>query len=148
MATATRGEHLEAARRLLAHEATGAGGIADHAAAAASVYAKLFRSLGPLLGEAGVGALLARSVKLTQSAFPALADVLAGGELPGDASEAGERLRSSLGRLEPTDRLAAAAAVYGAFLRLLTSFVGEALVRQVLRNAFSGMDQGAPKEDE
>lgn len=148
MAKATHAEHLEAARRLLAHEAAAAGSVADDASAAATVYEKLFRALGPLLGEAGVGALLARSVKLTHSAFPALADVLAGGELPGDVSEAGERLRSSLRRLEPTVRLAAAAAVYGAFLRLLTSFVGEALVRQVLRNAFPAMDQGAPKENE
>ena len=60
MTQATASDH-DLARRMLSHESAG-GGAATHAAAAARVYERLADRLAPLVGAAGVRALLARSV--------------------------------------------------------------------------------------
>jgi circadian clock protein KaiC len=59
---------LEKARLLLLHEGA-AGSAGECATAAGGVYDKLHAHLDPLLGAAGVQALLVRSAKLTQRQF-------------------------------------------------------------------------------
>lgn len=69
-------EQLARAKRLLAHEGAGAGAsAAESAAAAGRIYEKLHAHLAPLVGAAGVQALLERSVKLIQSEFSFLGRV-------------------------------------------------------------------------
>lgn len=61
----------------------------------------------------------------------------------GDAVPAPEeRLFACLRKLEATEAEAAATAVFGTFLGLLSSFIGEALVSQMLRGAFPAIDLG------
>ena len=58
-----------AAKQLLAHAEAGRGGE-DAAVAAARVHERLSRRLAPLIGEAGMRALFARTVKLVRPEFP------------------------------------------------------------------------------
>ena len=83
--------------------------------------------MGPLLGAAGVQALLVRSVKLTHAEFPFLeVDVL----------EGSTKLRRSLQAQDPAVVTDAAAALFGTFFALISTFIGERLTTQVLRVAW------------
>jgi len=124
---------LETARRLLAHEGA-SGGAADGAAAAAGrVYDKLHAHLAPLLGGIGVQSLFVRSAKLTPGAFGGLAQV---SMLDGSA-----KLREHLQAEGSGVDAESAAALFGTFLTLLTTFIGERLVSQVLRSAWPTMEE-------
>jgi len=125
---------MERARQLLAHEGA-AGSAAECAVAAGRVYEKLHAHLAPLLGSAGVQALLGRSAKLTHSRFPFFktAVVESSTELSAylqdqDAAVAGE----------------SAAALFGTFFALLTTFIGERLTTQALRHAWPTIEAMAP----
>lgn len=117
---------VEKARRLLAYE--GAAGSADEcAAAAARVCDKLHAHLDPLLGAAGVQALLARSAKLTRAEHPCLDVSFVDG-----STALRERLRAE----DPAAATEAAAALFGTFFTLINTFIGERLTTQVLRTAW------------
>lgn len=73
---------LEKARRLLLDEGA-AGSAGECAPAAGRVYDKLHGHLDPLLGAAGVQALLVRSAKLTQRQFSFLGGIVVGRPLKG-----------------------------------------------------------------
>ncbi len=127
---------IERARRLLAHE--GAAGGADEAATAAGrVYDKLDAHLAPLLGAAGVQALLARSAKLTQGEFSFL--TVAG-------PDGSKKLRECLRAQDPAVATESAAALFGAFFTLLTTFIGERLTVQALRRAWPQIEEMSPTE--
>jgi hypothetical protein len=127
--------HREMARALLAHEGAGASSSADECATAAGqLYDKIHARLAPLLGAAGVEALLARSARLTQDAFPCLAGA------PLDAT----KLRSRLQQQEPAVAMEAAVALFATFLALITTFIGDRLTSQVLRSAWPTADEMAP----
>src|SRR5450631_2152410 len=127
---------MERARRLLAHE--GAAGSADEAAAAAGrVYDKLDIHLAPLLGAAGVQALLVRSATLTQGEFPFLA--VAG-------PDGSTKLRECLRAQDPSVATESAAALFGTFFTLITTFIGERLTVQALRRAWPKIEETAPTE--
>jgi hypothetical protein len=124
---------LERARRLLAHEG-GTGSAKQSTAAPGRVFDKLHAQLAPLVGVAGVHMLLVRSAKL------------AGGELAQVAElpivEGARKLRE---RLQGDPAVAAeAAALFGTFLTLLTTFIGERLTTQVLLNAWPSIEDTAP----
>lgn len=124
-------------RRLLAHE--GAASSADECATAAGrVYDKLREHLDPLVGAAGVQALFARSAKLAQGEFACL-----------DVSSVANstKLRECLQALDPTVALDSAAALFGTFFALVTTFIGERLTTQVLRSAWPTIDT-APTEND
>jgi hypothetical protein len=126
------------ARQLLASTASmGAFGDdpADSAAAAGRVYEALWRALAPVVGDAGVRALLARSLRASASDFPCLTDVRLG--MP--SSEKGASIAAHIeARLREQDAsIAADAAVrlYATFLTLLARLVGRAVTLQILRMA-------------
>ena len=128
---------MERARRLLEHE--GAAGSADECARAAGrVYDKLQAHLGPLVGSAGVQALLVRSVKLAREEFSFLeVDVL----------EGSTKLRECLQAQEdPAVVAESAAALFGTFFAIITTFIGERLTTQALRSAWPTIGEMALRE--
>ena len=131
--------HIEAASRLLAHEGESAQ---DAAEAAGRVFEKVHLVLDPILGSPGVHSLLARSAKMAQSEFARL-----GG---GDVVESASRLREGLRAHGPSDADAAAAALFGGFLGLLTSLVGTKVTTEVLRRSWPAITisvENAPEEN-
>ena len=138
---------VDVALRLLALESASGGRADDFGAGAVRVYDRLAGRLEPLIGVAGMRALLARSAKLTKSEFPCFG-ALATSDITGPPTPAGETLRASFGELDPAATPAAAAALYGTLFGLLTSLIGERLVWQVLRSAFPAIEPSVPKESE
>lgn len=119
-------------RRLLAREA-GTGASAPAVAAAARRLCERFAErLTPLIGDAGVAAICARSLHLTErnvrglALFPAAAQE--------DAPFA--LLQVSLEQQEPAAATEAAVAVLATASELLASFIGEGLTTSLLREAW------------
>jgi hypothetical protein len=135
---------VDVALRLLDFEGENSAGAADRAGAAVRVYEKLAARLEPLIGVAGMRAVLARSAKLTKSEFPCFG-TLGAVEPSHDPTSSGEQLRKCFSELDPAMTSPAAAALYGTLIGLLTSFIGERLVAQVLRSAFPAIER-EPKE--
>ena len=130
----------EFASRLLERERPGES-AEERAAAAGRVYEKLSLCLAPLVGSTGVRALLARSLILMSGEFPFLSG--ASFEHPEGAAD---RLRTSLQGQRPDDALRAAAALFGSFLTLLATYVGERLTAQILRTAWPDLAAQFSKE--
>jgi hypothetical protein len=130
---------VERARTLLASEGGSASDSEACAAAAGRIYDKLDAHLAPLIGRAGVQALFARSARLAQSELVPLTEVAAG-------ADGSTKLRAHLQSLEPAVAIETAAALFGTFLDLITTFIGERLTVQVLRNAWPAMKETAPRE--
>ena len=128
---------LDRARRLLAHEGA-AGSDEPCAIAAARVYEKLHEHLAPLVGAAGVQALFARSAKLANAGFDWPAEVA--------VAESSTGLRAWLQGLEPVVANERAAALFGAFFSLITTFIGERLTSQALRSAWPMIGETASTE--
>ena len=128
---------MERARRLLAHE--GAASTPDESAAAGRVYDKLHAHLAPLVGTAGVQALFVRSAKLAQGEFACLAEPA--------ILESSTKLRECLQAQDPAVATESAAALFGTFFGLLTTFIGERLTIQVLRSAWPTIEATAPEEN-
>jgi len=125
---------IEVALRLLALEGTGPD-------AALRVYVRMAARLEPLIGVAGMRAILVRGAKLSVAQYPCFAALAV--ESQGSTKTIEERLHAAFTEHEPL----AAAALYGTLLGLLVSFIGEPLVWQVLRGAFPAIEQSA-KESE
>jgi hypothetical protein len=114
-----------------------AGTSADaHAIAAAALraYERLAQELAPLIGEAVIDAVCARSVHLTQREFSWLAP--AGSAEPRTAPFT--QVRMSLERQDPAVATDAAIAVLATFGELLALFIGESLTTSLLRDAWPG----------
>lgn len=129
---------VEKAKRLLASEGAPWGNSEECAAAAWRIYEKLNARLAPLLGLAGVQALFGRSAKLAKAEFPSLDDVA--------APEGLTRLGPCLQALDPTVAAEAAETLFGTFLDLMTTFIGERLTVLVLRSAWPAIEETAPRE--
>ncbi len=132
---------IERARRLLAHEGA-AGSARQHSAgesaAAGRVYDKLHAQLAPLVGAAGVHLLFMRSAKLAQGELAWLAEI--------PTVEGPTKLRECLHAQEPALATESAAALFGTFFTLLTTFIGERLTNRVLRDAWPTIEGAAPQE--
>lgn len=128
----------EKAKRLLASEGAPWSSSEECAAAAWRIYEKINARLAPLLGLAGVQALFVRSAKVAQAEFPSLAEVA--------APEGLTRLGSCLRALDSTVAAEAAATLFGTFLELMTTFIGERLTVLVLRSAWPAIEETAPRE--
>jgi hypothetical protein len=139
---------LEVARQLLARSGAPHGDAAEPAAAASRVYEALFGTLAPVIGANGFRALFARSVKLTAVDHPCLAGATTPGEPAADNTALVERVTASLAGLPPGAATETAAALYATVLGLLTSFIGDSLVRQLVKRAFPGTHETASKETE
>ena len=119
-------------RRMLAREA-GTGADAPAVAAAARRLGERFaEQLNPLIGDAGVAAILARSLHLTQPNVPGLATVRAADQNEGPFP----LLQRSLEQLEPAAATEAAVALLDGVSELLESFIGEGLTTRLLREAW------------
>jgi hypothetical protein len=129
---------VENVRRLLASEGAPWSSSEECAAAAWRVYEKLNARLAPLLGAAGVQELFVRSAKLAQADFASLAEVA--------TAEGLTRLGSCLQGLDLAIAAEAAAALFGTFLELISSFIGERLTILVLRSAWPAIEETAPRE--
>ena len=119
-------------RRILARE-TGTGANATAIASAARRACEhLAEQLTPVIGDAGVAAICARSLHLTQRNFPGLAAV--------HASDQGESpfapLQLSLAQQEPADAIEAAIALLATVSELLALFIGESLTSRLLYEAW------------
>jgi hypothetical protein len=104
--------------------------VAGIAAASVKVHDKLRASLVPLLGAASVDALLVRSAQMTSRQMPFLKGVFDGG-----AARLGERLREQT----PKAASSAAVALFGTFLALIATFIGERLTAQALQKAWPAL---------
>jgi hypothetical protein len=129
---------VERAKRLLASEGDLGNSAGECAAAAWRVYEKLNARLAPLLSSTGVQALFVRSAKLAQADFASLAEVATPDGL--------EKLGACLQALAPDAATETAAALFGTFLELMTTFVGERLTVLVLRSAWPTIEDPAPRE--
>ena len=123
------------ARLLLAHEGAVAGSAAECTAAAGRVYDKLHAHLAPLLGSAGVRALLVRSVKLRQGQFPFLEVAVV---------DSSTKLAECLRAQDAAVAAELAAALFGTFFALINKFIGERLTTQALRRAWPTIEEIAP----
>jgi hypothetical protein len=110
---------------------TGSGADAPAVAAAARrAYDELAFALAPLIGNAGVDALLARAMHLTQREYPSDP---AGKE---QAAELLDRVSLWLERQDSAMATDAAAAMFAAFAALLATLIGEQLTKRYLRKAW------------
>jgi hypothetical protein len=123
----------ETARRLLLQEDGGGRSSAERAATAERVYETMVRSLAPLIGALGVGSIFARSVRLASADFPCLAAVTSA---QGPADDPGAALRRCLQEQEPDAVAEIATAVFATFFALLTHFIGERLIMQIIGAAW------------
>lgn len=105
--------------------------------AAGRVYDKLSAQLGPLLGMAGAQALFARSAKLA-GVGPPRGDLVA-------HVESAASLSAFLRTVGP-DARRTAEALFGTFLSLIATFIGERLTLQALRRAWPAIEKPAPTE--
>lgn len=131
--------HLERARRLLAHEGASTGSSEARAVAVGRVHDKLTAHLSPLLGSAGVQALFERSAKLTRR------ELAPGTEVT--VLETSTALSAFLRELEPAVATSTAEALFGTFLALMATFIGERLTHQALRSAWPTIEEAAPTEN-
>ena len=130
--------HVERARQLLAHEDNAGKGDRGATTASGRVYDKLHAHLSPIVGDAGVQLLFVRSAKLAQGEFAWIAEV--------SILDGSTKLRDSLQAQDPAVATESAAALFGTFFTLITTFIGERLTSQVLRAAWPTIDEPAPKE--
>ena len=102
--------------------------------AAGRVYDTLQAHLAPLLGSAGVRALLARSAKLTQRRFSFLEVAVV---------ESSTKLRECLHAQDAAVATESAEALFGTFFALITTFIGERLTIEALRRAWPNIALGS-----
>jgi hypothetical protein len=119
-------------QRLLERE-VGTGGDARAIAAAARRLCERFaQRVSPLIGDAGVAAICARSLHLTQRQFPSLAPLRSS-----DQSDAPfTHLQVSLEQQEPATATRVAVGVLTTAGDLLALFIGENLTTRLLREAW------------
>jgi hypothetical protein len=140
--------HREVAQQLLARSGGPRATSEDPAASASRLYEALFRALGPVIGANGFRALFTRSVKLTAADHPCLEGAIATGEPAESKAAVIERVAVCLAQLPPAAAAETTIALYATLLGLLTNFIGDSLVRQLVKGAFSGTDETASKETE
>ncbi|HEY3052682.1 MAG TPA: hypothetical protein VGK04_04760 [Thermoanaerobaculia bacterium] len=115
---------------VLRHRAGSGGDAPAVAAAARRAYDELAFALAPLIGNAGVDALLARALHLTQREYPS--DPV-GRE---QSAELLDRVSLWLERQDSAIATDAAAAMFAAFAALLATLIGEPLTKRYLRKAW------------
>lgn len=119
-------------RRMLAREAGTGADVPAIAAAARYACERFAEHMTPLIGDAGMAAICARSMHLTDRNFGGLASAR--------ASAQGESrftlLQRFLEQQEPAAATEAAVAVLATSSELLASFIGEGLTTILLREAW------------
>jgi hypothetical protein len=119
-------------RRMLTREAGTAADASATAAAVRRVCERFAHQLTPLIGDAGVTAICARSLHLAQRQFPELAS-----DRPFDqGDEPLALLQSFLEQQEPAAATEVAVVVLATAIELLASFIGEGLTTRLLCEAW------------
>ena len=126
-------------RRLLRHEAGGAGDAASLAAALERACQKLSDELEPLVGRGGVAALLGRAVNLARREFP----FMAAARLEPDVAPSFEALHESLRARSPAEVDAASVALLAYLGGLLTNLLGEDLGLRPVHHVWPDLPTGA-----
>jgi hypothetical protein len=126
------------ANRLLSHERAAGSGGANATTAAGRVYAKLSAHLIPILGNAGVQALMGRSFRLAQVELSDFDEV--------SLSQRSTRLSDWFETRNPDTETESTAAVLANFFALLTTFIGAKLTTELLRKAWPGVEGLAVSE--
>jgi hypothetical protein len=119
-----------------------AGALLARERSAEKAWTKLAEHLSPLVGDAGVQALLERSLTLSRAKFPWLA-------LPADAPASEPpwvQLRACLDQQHPELAKAASLALLTTFLELLGRFIGEALALRLLCEVWPELVPETPPE--
>jgi histone H3/H4 len=119
-------------RRLLAREAGTDADARAIAAAARRLCERFAQQVTPLIGDAGVAAICARSLHLTQQQFPSLAPL----HLSDHGDAPFTRVQLALEQQQPAVACAAAVAVLTTVGDVLASFIGERLTTRLLREAW------------
>ena len=119
-------------RRMLAREAGTGANTPAIAAAARRLCERFAGQIAPLIGDAGVAAICARSLHLTQGNVPGFAPI--GASAHEDAPFA--LLQRSLEQLEPAAAAEAAVALLVTVSELLALFIGESLTTRLLCEAW------------
>lgn len=132
---------LHSARRILAAEIGEMSAPGEVAAGAARACEKVSRRFAPLIGDAGVHALFARSLTLTGAEFPWLAAV------PLTSPNASwAQLRACLA-LQPAETAReASASLLAALLGLLEKFIGHGLTARLLHDVWPEVYQASTEE--
>ena len=110
------------------------------ASAAVIVIERLVNNLAPLVGTVGSQALLRRSLKLSEAAFPCYTEVWGAEHALMDA------LGACLQKQEADVTKDATAALLTTYLELLASFIGERLTLQLLQNTWPEISIPPPEE--
>lgn len=124
---------------MLAYEETTGSAAGEATTAAGRVYDKLTTHLTPLIGAAGLQALLARSIKLAARDELASLDEVS-------VLQGAPKLRDWLETQDPRAVAESAAVVFDTFFALLSTFIGERLTIQMLRSAWPTVEEPAPNE--
>jgi hypothetical protein len=128
--TAARRE--QAFRQLLARKAGKDPGVPAIAAAARHLCERFAHYLTPVIGEAGIAAIWARSLHLVQRQLPLVAPLEGSDQREGPFAG----LQGSLEQQEAAVAAKAAVAVLTTASELLTLFIGESLTTRLLREAW------------
>lgn len=141
----TRGpKHIDAAKRLLAHASNASNQEGNLAAAAGRVHENVFGVLSPIIGGNGVRALFARSVRLSVAEFPSLQAMQGNAH----AVDQGAQLVACLAELDADAASEVAVGLFANFLGLMSNFIGERMVWQIVGSAFPAIDMSGLKEQE
>jgi hypothetical protein len=116
------------ASRLLSHESEADNSSTGGTTPAGRVYAKLSVHLVPILGKAGVQALMGRSFKLAQVELSEFDEA--------SLSERATRLSDWFDTRNSDTEAESTAAVLANFFSLLTTFIGAKLTTELLRKAW------------
>jgi hypothetical protein len=100
-------------------------------AAVRTAHEKLARAMSPIIGEAGLLAMFARSVRKARALYPCLDSVEVS-----DLDTVLERLWSSLGQQEPAAIREIGIALLSNFVELLATLIGDELTLTLFRNAW------------
>jgi hypothetical protein len=139
---------LDSAKQLLASPGSASKSPEEQALLAVRAYQRLSDRLAPLIGAAGLEALLVRSVKLTKADYPSMGDYDGGEATNGHAASPAERLRACLASVDATAASSVVTSLYGTLHGLLRALIGQELVRQILRSAFPAMNDDVQEETE
>ena len=133
------------AARLLAFEAGGeALNWPEVTAAAIRVHEKLFRSLAPVIGDAGYEALFARTLALTRRSHAGLEAVAPDVSAPVVFGQ----LRPGPGGASPEELTALVTTLLDTFIGLLSNLIGKRLAWRLVAHAWPDLLPSAPPPGE
>lgn len=142
MSTPTRERCCEAIRRTLMHRAGDALDASVVAEATLGILQQIADQLTPVIGSRGVDALFRRSLHLTRTSLPWLAQ----SEVSEESTALLASLKAGLSDLEPKAALEASHALLMTFTKLLTSLIGKSLTKRLLSLVWVPLSPASEKE--